>query len=371
MHTPPAPDPQGASVPGVVRWSLVILAACAAFAALRFGQSVFAPLLLALVIGVVLSPLSDWLAGLGLPRVAAALASLAVALAAMVGIAALAEPLMWRVVDRLPVIWRRLGEVVTELQRVLGGIATGPATAFGPEGGEDTADAVSDALPSLTDALFLAPAVAAQLLIFVGALFFFLLSRVEVYDYLSRHRVLSSRPRDVSRILLAAERRVSRYFLTITVINAAFGTIVAGAMWLAGMPSPLLWGTVAFLANFILYLGPACVAVMLLIAGSMTFSGLQALVPALLYVGLNATEGQFVTPALVGRQLRVSPLLVFLSLVFWLWLWGPIGGFVAIPLLVWGIAVASPDRQDGRAAGVRRALRTHDEELEGDHAPSG
>lgn len=92
---PPPPEPSGAPpVPGSLRVPLAILATCAGFAALRLGQNVFAPMLLALVIGVVLSPLSDWLVGAGLPRVAAALAGLAVAMASIVWIALLAEPLV-------------------------------------------------------------------------------------------------------------------------------------------------------------------------------------------------------------------------------------------------------------------------------------
>jgi predicted PurR-regulated permease PerM len=92
--------------------------------------------------------------------------------------------------------------------------------------------------------------------------------------------------------------------------------------------------------NFILYLGPACVAVALLVAGIVVFDGPTVLLPPALFVGLNLLEGQFVTPMLVGRHMSVNPLLVFLSLVFWLWLWGPLGGFIAIPLLIWSLAIA-------------------------------
>ena len=338
-----------------IRWSLIVLAACALFTALSFGQAVFAPLLLAFVIGVVLAPVTDRISAVGVPRLAATVLVLAGTLGAITVLGLALEPVVWRLVDRLPQIWLQLRETLIDVRGALGG--------FDLEAGlaGDAAGEAEDAVPSLTDALFLAPAVAAQVLIFVGALFFFLLSRVEVYDYLSRHRVLSDRPRDVGRILLVAESRVSSYFLTILCINAVFGSIVCLAMWLVGMPSPYVWGLVAFLFNFILYLGPITVAVLLLIAGSMTFTGLQVFVPAAVFVGLNSLEGQFVTPALVGRTLHVSPLLVFLSLVFWLWLWGPLGGFIAIPLLVWIVAVSVPDRADAHA--VEGTLRDHEREM--------
>ena len=334
--------------PTVTRWSTLVLAVFATFVALDVGESVFAPLLLAFVIGIVLSPLSDFCERMGAPRIVATVLSMAVGLSLIVVMALLLQPLVLRVFELAPSIWRRFAETLSQLQVLLSGLGEVTqdvaAAVDASTGGEEGV-----ALPTLTDALLLAPAVAGQILIFLGGLFFFLSGRVEVYDYLSRHRVLSERPRDVTRILLAAERRVSRYFLTILVINAGFGIVVAGAMALLGMPWPLTWGIVAFLLNFILYLGPIVVAGCLVVAGSMSFTGLEAFLPAAVYVGLNATEGQFVTPSLVGRSLHVNPLLVFLSLVLWLWLWGPLGGFVAIPLLVWLIAVTTGFKGDREA----------------------
>ena len=349
--------------PSVTRWSVLILAIFATFVALDVGQTVFAPLLLSFVIGVVLSPLSDFCERLGAPRIVATVVSMALGLSLIVVLALLLQPLVLRVVDLAPTIWRRFAETLSELQLLLGGLGemTEDVAAVVAADGPDAAAEESVDLPTITDALLLAPTVAGQLLIFVGGLFFFLSGRVEVYDYLSRHRVLSERPRDVTRILLAAERRVSRYFLTILFINAAFGVVVAGAMVLVGMPWPLTWGIVAFFLNFILYLGPIVVAACLVVAGMLHFTGLQVFLPAAVYVGLNATEGQFVTPSLVGRSLHVNPLLVFLSLVVWLWLWGPLGGFIAIPLLVWLIAITTGFKGDRES--IDRAIKVHEREF--------
>jgi predicted PurR-regulated permease PerM len=354
--------------PSVTRWSTLILAVIATFMALQAGQGVFAPLLLAFVIGVVLSPLSDFCERLGAQRILATVISMAVGVSLIVVIGLLLQPLALRVVELAPVIWARFVEMMDELQALLtrfGAFARLPEAAAPAEGDAGVAIAREAMdLPSITAALLVAPAVAGQILIFLGGLFFFLSSRVEVYDYLSRHRVLSERPRDVTRILLAAERRVSRYFLTILVINAAFGAIVAAAMALIGMPWPITWGIAAFLLNFILYLGPIFMAGCLVVAGLMTFQGLGAFLPVAVYVALNATEGQFVTPSLVGRSLRVNPLLVFLSLVLWLWLWGPIGAFIAIPLLVWVIAVATGFKGEREErTRIDRAIEIHQADL--------
>ena len=345
----------------VLRASAVVLAVIASFVALRLGRDVFAPMLLGLVIGVVLAPISDLLGRIGMPRVGSTVVTIFACLGAFVAIGLMMEPLIWRVVDQAPLILAQLRETMRELQVLLGGLDAVAETVGADAGDGASADEEGMAIPSIMDAVLFAPTVIAQMLIFVGTLFFFILSRVEVYAYLSRHRIILERPRDITRTLLAAERRVSRYFLTITVINATFGCIVGGVMWLIGMPTPYVWGLLAFLVNYILYLGPITYACVLVIAGSMNFTGLYVFAPAAAYLAMNATEGQFVTPALVGRTLQVNPLLVFLSLVFFLWLWGPLGGFVAIPLLVWMIAVATGFK--GEREQIDAVIEGHAQEL--------
>jgi len=100
------------------------------------------------------------------------------------------------------------------------------------------------------------------------------------------------------------------------------------------MPAPIIWGIGAALLNFILYAGPMVVVAALLLAGLIVFDGLMIFAPAAIFLMLNMFEAQFVTPSMVGRHISVNPLLIFVSLVIWLWIWGPIGGIVAIPVLV-------------------------------------
>ena len=112
-----------------------------------------------------------------------------------------------------------------------------------------------------------------------------------------------------------------------------------------GTGSAVMWGMIAALMNFIPYAGPALVVLALGIVGMATFDGLATGLPAASFVVLNMLENQFITPAMVGRSLSMNPLLVFLSLVFGLWLWGPLGGFVAIPLMLWIITISQDDRK--------------------------
>ncbi len=331
---------------------IVVVAVILVVAALRDAQEFFAPALLALVVGIVLSPISDLWEKIGFSPVWGALTSLLLTLVVLGALLALLQPVVISVVEAWPMIMSESRDIVRSLQGTLNSLQNVTAevdraitgAADGPPGDETG----GVPLPTTTDALWLAPAVAGQAVIFVGVLFFFLLTRHEVYRWLARALTPEGEPNEIALRLRRAERMVSRYFLTITIINCALGLAVFGAMTLLGLPSAYIWGVAATLLNFVLYLGPATMVAALGVTGLVLFDGTQSLFPAAAYVGLNFIEAQFVTPTAIGKNLSVNPLLVFLSLVFFLWLWGPVGGFVAIPLLLWCIAVGTAVRGDRR-----------------------
>jgi predicted PurR-regulated permease PerM len=106
-------------------------------------------------------------------------------------------------------------------------------------------------------------------------------------------------------------------------------------MLLLGMPNPVLWGVVAGLLNFIPYFGPLVVVLVLVLAGFLSFeSTLGALTPSISYLAIHALESNFITPAALGRRLTLNPVVIFLSLMFWTWLWGVPGALLAVPLLM-------------------------------------
>ncbi|MEJ6396715.1 AI-2E family transporter [Yoonia sp. 208BN28-4] len=321
---------------------LVVLAVLAVFTILSQTKSIFAPVVSSLLLGVVLTPLSDFWDRIGLPPALAAFVSVSLAILTILVLILLIEPYVTQAINQAPVIWSELRGTIEEFKRMLRGleeISEDVAEAIGDNDGadasaEDGESAAPVVLPSLTDALFLAPHFAAQFLIFSGTLYFFLMTRNSIYDWVTQtfSRFGEDELRD-------AAKQVAKYVLTISAINFVFGFCVAIAMQLIGMPSPMLWGILAFALNFILYLGPISLIGMLLITGIVVFDGVASFLPAAMYMAMNAVEAQFVTPTLVGKSLSVNPLLVFLSLVFWLWLWGPIGGIIAIPLLIWSMTV--------------------------------
>ena len=323
----------------LARLSLIIMGAVALFFALDQVESIFAPLTLALVTGVVLSPISDAWERLGFPAVWGALSSLAMTLVVLAGLAFLFYPLVVQLVDQAPKVWADLRETIVSVRGMIDGMRSVTADlkeAIEPGTASAATEGSSEvAVPDVTDALLLAPSIVAQVLVYVGALFFFLLTRNDIYLWAARHLAeTSERATTVSR-LRQAERRVSRYFVTITMINAGLGLVTGVTLQVLGMPGALLWGALVFLLNFVVYLGPAMVTVALLFAGIAAFDGVLAIVPAAVFLVYNGTEAQFVTPALVGRQMALNPLLVFVALTFGIWLWGPLGGVVAIPLLLW------------------------------------
>ncbi len=322
-------------------YSLATLATIAVFAALYLAKDFFAPVLAALVLGIVCSPLVDRVCRSGVPRIAAALLVLLALLVSVFLLFFFTEPTISKAIRNAPVIWREMTEVVATLRSAFQGLED-LQTAFADalSAPETSVEAEEESapveVPGALDALALAPTVAASFFIFIGTLYFFLVSRDELYAQADRMK-----GRLTATLLCEAEARVSHYFLTITVIYAVFGVLVGVAMSLIGLPNPVLWGLAAFLLNFVLYLGPAVIALALTITGIVVFDGPYSFLPAVTYVAMNMTEGQFVTPSLIGQHMAMSPLLVFVSLVFWLWMWGPIGGVVAIPILVWTTFVSA------------------------------
>jgi len=130
------------------------------------------------------------------------------------------------------------------------------------------------------------------------------------------------------------EASISTYLFTVALVNIVLGMVVTLVMVVVGMPNPLLWGALAAVAEFIPYIGATVVLGTLTLAGLVTFPtlGHALLVPAA-YLGVNLIQSQFVSPMVLGRRLTLNPVAILVGLVFWWWLWGVGGAFIAVPLL--------------------------------------
>lgn len=187
---------------------------------------------------------------------------------------------------------------------------------------------------SIWDVLTNAPKVLAAVLTVLLLVYFFL-----VYGDLILRRLVEIAPsfgykRHAVTIVRGIQTEVSRYILTTVVINVSLGALTAGMLFLMHMPDPLLWGTVAMFANFIPYVGAIVTTTTLLLVGLVHFDDVtHALLPALCFAGITAFEGNLITPMILGRRMRVSPIAILIWLLIWGWLWGVPGALLAVPML--------------------------------------
>ncbi len=131
------------------------------------------------------------------------------------------------------------------------------------------------------------------------------------------------------------EDQVSVYLTTVTAINIGLGVAEAGAMYLIGMPNPVLWGLMATVFNFAPYLGALVGATVIGTVAFVTFGGVQwAAIAAGLYLLITSIEGGLITPMLLARRLTLNPVVVLIGVIFWGWLWGIAGTLIAVPLMV-------------------------------------
>jgi len=140
--------------------------------------------------------------------------------------------------------------------------------------------------------------------------------------------------KDIINASRNAQQDLSRYILTVTVINIAFGAVVTLALWLIGVEQPILWGGIAALLNFAPYVGMACTLVLLTIAGFMQFDsiGMALSVPGI-FIVINLLESEVITPMILGKSMEIDPLVIILALLILGWMWGVVGILIAVPLL--------------------------------------
>jgi predicted PurR-regulated permease PerM len=133
----------------------------------------------------------------------------------------------------------------------------------------------------------------------------------------------------------AIQQAISKYLCAVSLINICLGALVGLGLHFMGMPNPGMWGLLVALVNFVPYFGPVVGVILLAAAGLLTFNSLGHIIqPPLWYLLLHLFEANLVTPVLLGRRFTINPVAIFISLMFWLWLWGVPGALLAVPILV-------------------------------------
>jgi predicted PurR-regulated permease PerM len=327
---------------GIARASIVGIFVLLLFAALYWAQPVVMPVMLAFVAGIVLTPVLTSAEKYGIPHwltssvlVSSMFAGLSYA------VVLLADPIgEW--IEKAPEFSVILKEKLLVFDRPLAALNTLRESIAGPaKEGERLIDIDLYAAFVRPMLAVLTPA-AGQIVVFFATLFFFLAGRESF-----RRRFLTVWVDRKSRLGALhfwndTEASLAHYFATVTVINIGLGLALGGFAWLIGLPNPVVWGVLAFLMNYIPYIGAAVVIILLFGVGMMAFDSLAyAAIAPVFYLVVSTVEGQFITPGVVGLRLALSPLLVFLAVAFWTWFWGPFGALLAVPLLIMGTVALS------------------------------
>ena len=310
---------------------VILLVTC-----LYAGRAILLPVVAAVVTGTTLAPLVKAAARCRAPPWLTA-GVLALALVAATGAAAtfLAKPATdW--IARAPEIGATIKQKLYVLDRPLAAMRELQEVLL-PSGRNAVAVEPSQ-LGIVTPVLaFVTPAVL-ELVLFFVTLIFFLATQMDFRRYMVSFFTTRDAKLRFIRITSAIEQNLVSYLVTVTVINVCLGAAVAIGAWLFGFPSPILFGILATVLNYIPYIGAACMTVILFGLGLVSFPSLAfALAPPAAFVALATIEGQFITPTVLGHRLTLNPLAVLLALAFWSWIWGPMGTFLAVPLTIMGL----------------------------------
>lgn len=308
----------------------------AIFAASYVASEIILPIVLAFVLMLVLQPVMRLFEKLHLPRTLAALVIIMALFGSIVGLgAALSGPAAsWaeKLPDGIPRLEERLtflSKPIQTLEKFLHraeGLTQGvePATATVAVKGSGLNEKVLNATRAIMSGLFTTVLVLFFLLV-SGDLF--LRRLVEVLPRFKDKRQAV----DISQQI---EADISAYLVTITIMNVAIGVATGSVAAVCGLGDPILWGTVAFLLNFVPVLGPTTGVIVFLLAGLLSIETLWlAFVPAGAYLLFHIAEGETITPMLLAKRFTINPVLVILALVFWYWMWGVAGAILATPML--------------------------------------
>jgi predicted PurR-regulated permease PerM len=303
--------------------------------ALYFTAEVVLPIIFAIILYLVLQPAMRVAARLRIPKAVAALLIIFVFFGGVgvLGFTLSGPAADW--VSKAPESLRRIEQrlfvfkqPMADLQSVskqVEKIAEGPATDSKPV--TVTGPGVGSFLFSSTRFMLVGLGTTVVLLFFLlvsGDLF--LRRLVEILPTFSNKKQAVEISREI-------ESNISSYLATISLMNLGVGILTGIATYFCGLSDPILWGTVAFLLNFVPILGPLCGAAILLLAGLLTFDPLwQAALPAGIYLLVHTIE-ETITPLMLARRFILNPVLVIISLVFWYWMWGIAGALLAVPLL--------------------------------------
>ena len=320
-------------------YALLVLATLAVGYTLWAAQDLLLPVLLGMFFALVGNPIIRFLQRLHVPRFVAALV---LVVGGITGAVVLGNQLVVPASDWFRDVPKELRELTPKLRQLAKPVqdANLAAQNIARAAGGESAKRVQVVRTQVDDPykiLTTTPRLLASILAVVLLTFFFM-----VYgEQLQRHAIALLPGRQKKKftvdILHSIEREVSRYVLTISVINTLMGLLFAGILFALDVPLPeaLLWGTLVAILNFAPYVGPLIGMGLMLLVGFVSYKDpWMSVLPAAIYLVLHTLEGQIITPIILGKRMALSPLVLILALMLFGWLWGIIGLLLAVPLLV-------------------------------------
>ncbi len=322
---------------GIKSFALTGLFILAAFYTLYLGRAFFLPIILAILLSLLLNPVVRLLKKLRIPEgLGAALVVFGLLGVLGWGVYELATP-AYEWVQQAPRSLRKVESKLREFKKPMQQMskASEQVEKITTVGGAQAPPKVAVTTETLGERVFsrTTDLLANGAIMFI--LLYFLLASGDMF-LRKLIRVLPSLADKKRAVEIARqiEREISAYLATITAINIILGLAVWGIMSLIGLPNPLLWGVLAAVTNYIPYLGALVMIGVLAMVGFVTFDSLgQALMAPGAFVGLNLLESYFLTPMILGRRLTLNPVVIFLGLTFWGWLWGITGALLAVPIM--------------------------------------
>ena len=328
---PPAPVPHPRSA------GITILSVLALLYTLYFARDFLIPILYAVLLNLLLSPVVRGLVRWRIPAPLSAAVIVLGLLAALGGGAyALAGPAeRWiasaprslsRAESKLRDLVRPVQQVSSTVERAAGAVGTGDAK---------PPQVVVAAGPSLSSRIFGTTERLAAAILEIVILLYFLLAGGDLFLQ-KLIKVLPDFGYKIKAVEIArrTEAAVSAFLTTALFVNVAEGIVLALALWLLGMPNAPLWGVMVALFEFIPYLGAIAALAVLTVTGLTTFDGVgRALLVPGSFLVINLIQANVVSPLLLGHRLTLNPVAIFVGLAFFFWIWGVPGAFLAVPLL--------------------------------------
>jgi len=305
---------------------------------LYLARSVIQPIVMAIFLSFLLRPLVRKLAKWGLPTPIGASAVMLVFLSmVIVGVMLLAEPAnqwMNRAPESLPEIQHKLDQFLRSAPHVTNAAAQVEKIAEGRR--DQSIQTVEFKSPGLMSTVLMGTKTILGGAVITLGFLYFLLAAGDLFmrRWVESVQTLTQKKRAVA-ISHALVQTLSTYLVTVTIVNVGLGIATGCMMAALQMPSPILWGVLGGVLNFIPYLGALIGVSILGVVGLLHFDSVgYALLAPLSYWVLTVVESGFISPILFGRQFELNPVMIFGSLVFWGWLWGIPGTLLAVPLLM-------------------------------------